>query len=63
MQMKTIKNTKYAQECTKFSGKQGERMPIVITRQERTAAWPQRQEKGVPKVRCSPKVGQIIKSI
>ena len=45
MQMKTIKNTKYAQESTKFSGKQGERRPIVITRQERTAAQQRRQEK------------------
>ena len=45
MQMKTIKNTKYAQESTKFNGKQGERRPIVITRQERTAAQPKRKEK------------------
>ena len=48
MQMKTIKSAKYMRECTKFNGKQGERRAIVITRQERTAAWPQGQEKGVP---------------
>ena len=49
MQMKTIKSAKYAQESTNFNGKRHkEQIPIVITRQERTAAWPQRQEKGVP---------------
>ena len=51
MQMKAIKNTKYAQESTKFNGtRHKERRPIVITQQERTTAWPQRQEKGVPRV-------------
>ena len=45
MQMKTIKSAKYMRKCTKFNGKQGERRPIVITRQERTAAQPKRKEK------------------